>query len=369
MSKPTVTAQLSFTGTAVYVYCIVPDGADGDHITKSDLTFTIDDQPVGTFTRTPTGEPVSFLFNHLVFAHDGLGEGTHHLVISSPPNGALLLDYVQVTSPEVETTTTSVSSTASSSPAVSAAPVIEDAQMKHRNSVSFAVAVGATVGTLSAVTFVLCLSLYCRRRRSARRARLEAGSNGPTPTPGFVPRFFTRADHGQDEESVSGSEAPLVPGDGEDAEEDVRDSGVSGAPPSSRRSRRTPRMVQIQSPAATAPVFVPRYFPGTVIPPPVVPVSNEQTRPALPSLPTQMPLLATGSALATPLPALTEEDEAALAIMADALPPPGGEDPPPFDPVRLPSYETATLEQTDLPLPSSSEAPQQQQGSLDSTRL
>ncbi|KZV91862.1 hypothetical protein EXIGLDRAFT_86287 [Exidia glandulosa HHB12029] len=125
MSKPTVTAQLSFTGTAVYVYCIVPDGADGDHITKSDLTFTIDDQPVGTFTRTPTGEPVSFLFNHLVFAHDGLGEGTHHLVISSPPNGALLLDYVQVTSPEVETTTTaSVSSTASSSPAVSAAPVM-----------------------------------------------------------------------------------------------------------------------------------------------------------------------------------------------------------------------------------------------------
>lgn len=201
--------------------------------------------------------------------------------------------------------------------------------MKHRNSVSFAVAVGATVGTLSAVTFVLCLSLYCRRRRSARRARLEAGSNGPTPTPGFVPRFFTRADHGQDEESVSGSEAPLVSGDGGDAEEDVRDSGVSGAPPSTRRSRRTPRMVQIQSPAATA-VFVPRYFPGTVIPPPppprtpspppVVPVSNEQTRPALPSLPTQMPLLSTGSALATPLPALTEEDEAALAIMADALP-------------------------------------------------
>lgn len=121
LPRPPAYLRSPFTlGTAVYVYCIVPDGTDGDHITKSNLTFTVDGAPLGTFKHTPTAKSMSFLYDQLVFAHTGLDDAAHKLVVSSPPDSAFMLDYVLFTTTAANTSASIASSTAS---APSASPV------------------------------------------------------------------------------------------------------------------------------------------------------------------------------------------------------------------------------------------------------
>ncbi|EJD43581.1 hypothetical protein AURDEDRAFT_114643 [Auricularia subglabra TFB-10046 SS5] len=351
-AMPGVSATFSFTGTAVFVYCIVPNGADGDHITNSDLSFTVDGKPAGQFKRTPTQEPVTFLYNQLVFSQRDLPAAKHEVVISSPANGALLLDYVQFTQSDAE------DAPADPTDGPHPTPKAADANMKHRNSVSFAVAVGATVGTLSIVTMTVCVSLFYRRRRSARRLererrdaeRAHPSMDGPAP---FVPRFFPR---GQNDEDGSSQQTAAV--SVATSSTATNDSYVPRFFPRSQPSQTQTAVAQ------AAPAFVPRYFPGGPRPIPPASPPPPPTPPALtpsgelPPLPyapqlSQRPPIQQRASPATPLlsnptssapasaialPALSEAD----AVVLDLPPPP--DSPPPFDAVRLPSYETALID-------------------------
>ncbi|OCB87365.1 hypothetical protein A7U60_g5505 [Sanghuangporus baumii] len=111
-----ISASADFTGTAVYIYCILtrssssPDG-------NTDMTFYVDDQEVGSFSRDSDGDK-SYQYNQVVFAWSGLDGSTNHNVrLESGHLGQkalVLLDRIVYTT-EDSSTTTSVIQTSSSS--------------------------------------------------------------------------------------------------------------------------------------------------------------------------------------------------------------------------------------------------------------
>ena len=89
---------LQFTGSAVYVYCILtrhipfPDG-------NTDMTFFIDNEQVGIFTQTTNGDP-SFQYNALVYRNTSLENAPHTFRLESGHLGQqalVLLDYLVYT--------------------------------------------------------------------------------------------------------------------------------------------------------------------------------------------------------------------------------------------------------------------------------
>ncbi|ETW82926.1 hypothetical protein HETIRDRAFT_426400 [Heterobasidion irregulare TC 32-1] len=96
-SSNTVTAAyVPFTGTAIYVFCIIthtsssPDG-------NTDLQFFIDSQLVGTYRLQPTGSTV-YDYNVPVYVNESLPNGLHNLTIQNGRIGGLfsliLLDKI-----------------------------------------------------------------------------------------------------------------------------------------------------------------------------------------------------------------------------------------------------------------------------------
>ncbi|KAF9457474.1 hypothetical protein BDZ94DRAFT_1273082 [Collybia nuda] len=91
-------ASFSFYGTAVYVYCVL---ANTQHYPNgnSDLTFFIDHQETGSYTRAPPKDAIEpFEYNVLVFAVDSLLQENHTLTITNgrtdSPESLLILDYI-----------------------------------------------------------------------------------------------------------------------------------------------------------------------------------------------------------------------------------------------------------------------------------
>ncbi|KAI0756229.1 hypothetical protein C8Q80DRAFT_15800 [Daedaleopsis nitida] len=74
-----ITAQ--FTGTAVYVYCIVANKVPGAD-TLTNLTFSIDGQQVGSYTHVPT-DSTAFSYQVPVYVNRDLPNKAHTIVIQS----------------------------------------------------------------------------------------------------------------------------------------------------------------------------------------------------------------------------------------------------------------------------------------------
>ncbi|KAL7277462.1 hypothetical protein ACG7TL_008383 [Trametes sanguinea] len=95
--QSSITATLSFEGSAVYAYGMVPH--DGSNITSNIyLSFILDDTDVGAFVRTPDGNGTTE-YNVLLYSKDGLSSDKHNLtiVVGNPrfggPQSVALLDY------------------------------------------------------------------------------------------------------------------------------------------------------------------------------------------------------------------------------------------------------------------------------------
>ncbi|KAL5523488.1 hypothetical protein ACEPAG_7661 [Sanghuangporus baumii] len=114
-----ISASADFTGTAVYIYCILtrsnssPDG-------NTDMTFYVDDQEVGSFSLPSDGDN-SYQYNQAVFSWSGLDGSTNHNVrLESGHSGQqalVLLDRIVYTTDDSSTSSsaTSVIQTGSSS--------------------------------------------------------------------------------------------------------------------------------------------------------------------------------------------------------------------------------------------------------------
>jgi hypothetical protein len=65
----------------------------------TNLTFSIDDTQVGSFSYNPDGSN-TYLYNTLVYANASIPNGTHTFVIHSPrgaSDAVVLFDYVEYT--------------------------------------------------------------------------------------------------------------------------------------------------------------------------------------------------------------------------------------------------------------------------------
>ncbi|KLO15322.1 hypothetical protein SCHPADRAFT_824858 [Schizopora paradoxa] len=90
----TAEISISFTGTAIYTFFIVPDM----NSQTTNLNFTLDGVPAGSFQH-PLGNRTQFLYNVSTFGRAGLENAAHSLIITSGGNTSslLLFDYLVYT--------------------------------------------------------------------------------------------------------------------------------------------------------------------------------------------------------------------------------------------------------------------------------
>ncbi|KAF8178973.1 hypothetical protein K438DRAFT_1938534 [Mycena galopus ATCC 62051] len=234
-----VSAQYNFTGTAVYVFCIQPLGMSVPPASPSlmNVTFSLDSVPEVPFVHQGSPSESGFSYQVNVFAKQGLSDGPHELKLNLAPNSVFILDYLLITQNVGDNPS---GSETSSGPAQSlpAQSIPIQSQLSAPSSTSGetksgrASFAGAVAGSLG-VLGILCFgTAFSLYRRRRLAARRERLERGNAP--------------------------PLAP--------------MSG-------------------PAT----FVPRYFPGTVIPsnpPPYAPSDASSSRSHASQIASSEPLLA-----------------------------------------------------------------------------
>ncbi|TFY50798.1 hypothetical protein EVG20_g11323, partial [Dentipellis fragilis] len=212
-----VFAQFTFTGSALYLYCLLPLGVPANSNstpTLTNLTFTLDNEPAGNFLHFGSNSASGFQPNTSVFTRTGLSTASHTLRIDLGPDSVFLLDYYVIGQADLEDNSPAASSTdAGPSPSQSVSgsdpidspssraplpnppshdtppptiilspnptppptptPNMSSAKTKEHNIATFGGAVGGSVGLLAVIASCLALSIYRRRRRSALRQRRE----------------------------------------------------------------------------------------------------------------------------------------------------------------------------------------------------
>ena len=110
-ATPTVTVR--FTGSAVYVFNILPNTVPRTH-TSTNISFSIDGEDVGRFARSPDSS-TTFLYNQLVYHNTILDHGPHTLVMTPADGTLILFDYLIYTTQTNDTTPASTSNNTSQS--------------------------------------------------------------------------------------------------------------------------------------------------------------------------------------------------------------------------------------------------------------
>ncbi|KAH9031891.1 hypothetical protein EDB85DRAFT_2145827 [Lactarius pseudohatsudake] len=194
-----VSAQFNFTGSAIYLFCVLPLGIPpntNSTPTLMNLTFTLDGEPAGSFFHNGSTNTGGFQSNVPVFSRGNLSDSAHNLFINLGPNSVFLLDRYVSTRSDIGPPSTPATGIISESTAIS--------KKKHEVQ-TFAGAVGGSVGVLAVISACVAISIYRRRRRSARQDlrdreyqsdaqsfHTDASDDPPSmqgPTP-FVPRYF-----------------------------------------------------------------------------------------------------------------------------------------------------------------------------------
>ncbi|KAF8494377.1 hypothetical protein F5888DRAFT_654714 [Russula emetica] len=187
-----VSLQLNFTGSAIYLYCILPLGkpphADSTP-TLVNLTFTFDSEPAGNFLHSGSATNHGFQSNVSVFSRGGLSDSTHSLLVNIGPNSVFLFDYYVVSRADC--------SDSNPCPTHSQASTTDSHKPNIR---TIAAAVGGSIAVL--VMFAACLEfgIYRRRRFVARRpmgnrdrqVETQSFHSDGSGYPSRFPRYFLR---------------------------------------------------------------------------------------------------------------------------------------------------------------------------------
>ena len=167
---------VNFTGTAVYVFNIVPNSLPGNTATFANISFTIDGSDAGSFVRAPDETTDVILYNQVIHSIVGLENIPHTLTMTGGggTKALILFDYVVYTTEVDDTVANSTSSTQGTSATATSEtigtinPSTSTAIVKTRRSPIGAI-VGAVVG---GVIFVVLLGMlavcYRRRKRKAQ---------------------------------------------------------------------------------------------------------------------------------------------------------------------------------------------------------
>ena len=202
---PPATVVVSFTGTAVYAFFIIPN-AIPDTTTFLNASFELDGAGNAAYEHAPDPASTETAYHKPIYAKTGLTNTNHTLLISAAGSldSLLLFDYVVYTVEDNDViTASSISSllpsslASTSSPTRSTISVVQDpgSLSTHRTT-----PIGAIVGTVAAVLATLgALLLFLRARRRSNRRRL-------TPTSTQQDVFQER---GQGAPSIQGLPTPL----------------------------------------------------------------------------------------------------------------------------------------------------------------
>ncbi|KAH9930925.1 uncharacterized protein B0H18DRAFT_1102885 [Fomitopsis serialis] len=188
-TQPYVT--LDFTGTDIWVYCIIVNSASAaDIVTFTNVTFELDGAVAGSYAHEPDATASQYVYNVSVFSQTGLSNTEHKLVMSTvqgSQSSALLFDWAMYTFDDGNTSTTTsttqttvlstmssgstglstavttVSQTASTSSSPTAAAELNTS---HHSGPAGAIA-GGVIGGLAFVTICVLLAVCFRRKRAA----------------------------------------------------------------------------------------------------------------------------------------------------------------------------------------------------------
>lgn len=169
---PTQQVQVSFAGTAVYAYFIVPNHIAGT-TTFINTTFAVDDVEDGVFSHSPNVTSTDISYRQAVYAKTGLANANHTLLITAggESESLVLFDYVVYTA-EVDTTSTP---SPSPSPANTGAPAASTTSESGSHRAPVGAIVGGTIGAVLGIAALGALVLlFLRRRRSRSRQSASA---------------------------------------------------------------------------------------------------------------------------------------------------------------------------------------------------
>ncbi|KAI1782902.1 hypothetical protein LXA43DRAFT_1137095 [Ganoderma leucocontextum] len=164
----TITVQ--FTGTAVYVFNILPNTLSNT-TTVVNISFSIDGTDVGTFTRSPDSSS-TILYNQLVYQNTALTDVAHTLIMTAggDSKSLVLFDYLLYTTQSNDTTSTSASTstTTQSSPTSTSTPIDSSLDQSSPSSTPVGAIVGAVIGSLICLLGMVIVACHLRRRIRAR---------------------------------------------------------------------------------------------------------------------------------------------------------------------------------------------------------
>ncbi|KLO18720.1 hypothetical protein SCHPADRAFT_935980 [Schizopora paradoxa] len=160
---PMMSASVNFTGSAVYVVCILTGSTENPN-GNSDMTFLIDNNTAGVFQQSPDGNS-SYSFNHVVFAAENLTMDAHNLTLLNGLSGEaalVLLDRIiytiEVPDEQPSTVSSQPMTTTISTPNT---PLRESNKNTH-----FVVVVATSVSGSVIFTIAVAATVYhCRRRK------------------------------------------------------------------------------------------------------------------------------------------------------------------------------------------------------------
>ncbi|EPT06109.1 hypothetical protein FOMPIDRAFT_1109836 [Fomitopsis schrenkii] len=93
------TVTLTFNGTAISVYCIVPNYSASAN-TFVNISFSLDGNPATTYDSNSTDTVPAFRYNVTVYSVAGLASGEHTLVMAplqDPSSSVVLFDWAEYT--------------------------------------------------------------------------------------------------------------------------------------------------------------------------------------------------------------------------------------------------------------------------------
>jgi len=193
--NPAHNVSISFQGTAIWVYCVVPNHIQ-DASTLVNISFTLDGSRVGTYMHQPNQSDV-YEYNVTVYSNVTMENSEHTLVMTAQddPNPSIILfdwakytfedeappgsSQVQFTAttsssitdiytwPGAATETVAWSSAGDTTIAPQASPSI--ASQSHSNT---SAVIGSVIGSLCGLVIVILL-LLCVRRRQLSPGRLS----------------------------------------------------------------------------------------------------------------------------------------------------------------------------------------------------
>lgn len=158
------TVSFNFTGTALYVYCII-DNQPG-YTTLTALNFTLDGDNAGWYVHYPNSAEGSFVYSVPVYSNNSIPNGNHNFVMTAggQVDSLVLFDFASYTY-EALTVQPNASSAAPGSTTSSSGSTASPTSPSRGGSNNLAAIAGGAAGGVAFLAFVAGVFIFLWRRK------------------------------------------------------------------------------------------------------------------------------------------------------------------------------------------------------------